>query len=518
MIFSLFNVQNFPLHWIRRIQIFLTVLTLACFIGLDLSIIKPIPVSADARDNLGAAYHLYKDGIFSRAKPTIETGESAEITPDNWRGPVVPMLLSVWLHWTDPGGDLVLGCLQKPYPGEKMFPCADPEKGKRWLERIFLFNILFLLILLIATFYAGWLVTGGWFFGYLAMVIIGLNSFMLQQVLTVMTDLHAAVWTILSALFLRMVFYSRRKILFAFLSGFFMALLILTKEIFIYFFVLVVICAVIVFVFRSTLRRSAIIVPVLAFLVPVLLLDGAWIWRNYNQFDTLQISTSRGAISARAEYLAMNWREFWVGFLYYIPNDLIPYRFRGDGLFVEKFFPRADFAHLMDTHDQNSFYRRINKPDGLVWRTTVQRTGNPTPDLETREAIARSLILESPLKNLALSIHLGFKGLFLPVGLFFQEQELLADPWVASVRYWTIHYMPFMMPSLFICTWIFLRRRDMPTLLFLSPAIYSFLIHAGATNYIVRFNAPILPIVAIGFVTLVSILWQRLQLNVFKAV
>lgn len=299
----------------------------------------------------------------------------------------------------------------------------------------------------------------------------------------------------------------RRRLAFAAASGIFLAALILTRAIFQYWlFALVILGCVQLVTQRRTRKQAgafATAAVVLAAILPVL----PWMARNHAVGGRFAVSDQRGSLLAiRAEYSEMTWPELLGGFAYYLPRapDAMK-NFRR--IVMRAVEPEVHGYRRFARSNRDGFYRRAKTQKGVVaararerpeWQRGIR--GRHGRDIALDRS-ARDVILDNWSKHVALSFVFGLRGSVVYLQRF--DLATYGRPIAAAARLLTglaEWAAMFHVPAMIAAIAILGSRRDWSRLYFFSPALFSFVVHAGATHYLPRYSDPLVPIWIVGLV------------------
>jgi hypothetical protein len=299
----------------------------------------------------------------------------------------------------------------------------------------------------------------------------------------------------------------RRRLAFAAASGVLLAMLILTRAIFLYWLFPLVVMGCAQFVMQRRTRGESGAAATLAIVSLAVLLVMPWMARNSAVGSRFAVSDQRGSLLAiRAEYSEISWSELLGGFAYYLPRAPDTLRDLRRSL-MRAVVPAAHDYQRFNRNNSGGFYRRAKRQSGAVAERAredpawmVGKRGRHGRDVALDRA-ARDLILENWTKHIGLSFVFGLRGSF----VYIQKFDLAAygSPIAAAARRlnglaeWAVI---FHVPAMFASIAILAFRRDWSRVYFFMPALFSFVIHAGTTHYLPRYSDPLIPIWIVGLV------------------
>jgi hypothetical protein len=299
----------------------------------------------------------------------------------------------------------------------------------------------------------------------------------------------------------------RRRFAFAAVSGLLLAALILTRAIFQYWLYALVVIGCIQLVMQRRTHREAGALATGVIVGVAILSVLPWMARNHAAGGRFAVSDQRGSLLAiRAEYSEITWPELAAGFTYYFPSS--PDAIRDLRWFLMRSVePDVHGYERFDRSNREGFYRRAKVQRGVVaararddpeWESGKRGRHGRDVALDRN---ARGVILDNWSKHIALSFVFGLRG-----GVVYLQQFDLSTygaPIAAATRRLTglaewaaLFHVPVMIAAIAILA----VRRDWSRLYFFSPALFSFVLHAGTTHYIPRYSDPLIPIWIVALV------------------
>jgi len=234
------------------------------------------PVKKDARQNLQAAYNLSEWGVFS-----IEPAVSGKPAADNYREPVTPFAASLLIR------------VYKKFDPALSFEDISTGKLCRAVKRINIFWAFFLLlgssVLVVFFTRSPMLATFPVCLIWLAFLR---NPAYLDTVGTEIPTAAVMVWTSVSLIMSlrsgRIVHFLGAALLFG--------MLCLTKAVFLYLTVPVVLIIFVCIVTDSYFSKVRAITATMVFMVGVTIAVGPWLSRNYNHFGSYTLTLRGGSV------------------------------------------------------------------------------------------------------------------------------------------------------------------------------------------------------------------------------
>jgi 4-amino-4-deoxy-L-arabinose transferase-like glycosyltransferase len=253
----------------------LVLMTVALCWALD-GLLTEAPIAKDARQNLMAAYNLCAWGMFS-----IEPSKSEKPSPDNYREPVMPLVIALFM---------------RAYaPLDRVSSFDDLDRGNlcRTIKRI---NLFWAFVLLLGSTV---LVVGFTRSALIAALCVALIYAVFlrnpEHIDTLCTEIPTAAVMVWTSVLLTMCVPSGRRVLF-FCAGALFGLLCLTKAVFLY---LAVPIAFIVFVCNAlapNMKKMRSLMCVVLFMAGIVAAAGPWMLRNYMHFGSFNLTQRGGAV------------------------------------------------------------------------------------------------------------------------------------------------------------------------------------------------------------------------------
>ncbi len=246
----------------------------------------------------------------------------------------------------------------------------------------------------------------------------------------------------LTYLFLFIFFFSFNKNIrprkSKFLRFFSLALIPLTNPIFYYFLIVYLLIGT----FLSYIRKEKFLTTFL--LISLSLIPSfAWSYRNYVHTDNFQI-TVRGSetVGIRAEFLDLDDRDIYAGFIYYTPGSFLTNKFKG--YFWGKVGSSSNWEVYFDRSNPESKYRKGHSKNGVVFKNMldlenvdkslsfedfVNEFGYENAALSYRNS-AFDLITQNKIKYFKTTFLFSYRGLFPE---FFQFNQNFKENFVGNL-------------------------------------------------------------------------------------
>lgn len=370
------------------------------------------PITKDARQNLRAAYNLSAWGVFS-----IEPAVSGKPPADNYREPLAPFVTSLLIRtYKNLGHTPAFEAFSK---GELC--CA--------VKRINLFWSFFLLlgsaILVVA-------LTRSSILAALTVVLIWLSFLRNPEYIdTLCTEIPTATLMLWTSVLLIRSLRSDRRVLF-FSSGCLLGILCLTRGVFLYLAVPIVLSVVIAHLTVSPGNRMRALSAGLLFIVGIALPTGPWMLRNYAHFGSFTLTLRGGAVLyGRTLRNTMNRDEVIAAFYLWGPGvykKLVKNTFLGmspedyeEGGLAARLNRSADssFAH------KDAIAERAGKPEdaisfhsqGRAERARLSRQfesrGHPNPGKAADDYLKKAglrWISKHPFRHAVMTIPFAWRG------------------------------------------------------------------------------------------------------------
>ena len=456
------------LHVISRKTVFVVVLLILGFTALaNFTILDSNPYDGDGRQYVTIAYNLKVHGVFA-----LE--DQSPLSPTNVREPAYPFLLALLMAPLGIDQDTDLQCLV----GMK----AGCERERLYLK---LADVATQLLIGLAGSAILWCLTGNVWATLAIALLLGSSTGLLTFTNIASSEVLSAFWMLIHSWGLRQIVSGNRPRLWAIMGGLVLGLLVLTKTVFLLWLGLLAAAGAGLLVWRAW--RTIAIPIILTAAIAAAVVSG-WVARNYTQLDTFAVS-QRGAqvLALRAQYGSITGREYISGYLYFTP--LV-----GQAL-LDRFFTPADWKRFV-REAPDGFKAGASGEQSLALRMNPNDPG---------QGAVMAILADLPI-HLALVPLLTYQAAFLQVGFNTLQSGDGGLGDVLVIASMVTHVL--FVPAFLLLTVRALRRRCWPLIAFLAPSIYGMALHAVATHYIPRYNAPLLAVMAVALV-LLAVGWLR---------
>lgn len=453
---------------------------------------------ADGKQMSLMGYHYATKGVMSNDR--VKFAETAN--PTDRREPLYPLLLSgVFMLYDSP---------ELKQHDVECFTVDDTCPQLYMVMKIP--NIALHILLVLATGWAAWVMTGCRVLTAAAIVIIACYSGYVAASSIFYAETLASLLFLLTSVFFYLSFFSiserndrqrglwvpasagttekmagtTKKWIYGILTGICLALLILTKAVFYYYWLFCVLAlpVLIVLALKRKMPWGALGRYVLILLCAFTVFT-PWMVRNYIYLDEFKIAGRGGEIlSIRAEYDTMPWSDYPLAYVFFIP--------RVGQEFVEKIWgkeARSRFDREMDT----SYYKRAKN------NVSESHKRAAAEDTSLTEA-ALLTIKDNIVKHIALTPAFMFRGAFMQVMVSGQSLPMwLVGPTILL----SLLFVPV---GMFMTAWAAVKR-DFRLWVFLCPAYFSYGFHAFMTHYIPRYSMPLIPVFLITLLLCIRWVW-----------
>lgn len=455
------------------ILLFLMVL-LNIWLSLVYSTTIPRP-QYDSEQYFVMAYNMAKYGVSS-----VSTEDDSGVKPDSFREPVPSFILSIPLRAMDLNQHK-LSC----FIGEKTV-CAE------LLKKVGMVNIVIVALIIISLYIAIYFVTSSHLWAIAAATLGATSSIMPSLTRVFTSELTAALFLLWHSILLYCMFNTRYRYISAIGSGVFLALLILSKAIYLYWGLCLIVALSMAMFMNGRLRSLEKILLILALVIPATSGVGAWMARNFEQFGTINVADrSISVLAIRAGYTTISWKQYFSGYLYFTP------------------YIGFDFARQVDddlagkTFDDNGA-----AGPGRQIEAGLPTTLNSSYDEQLLEIVG--LMIKNWDKQLALVPLMIYRGMFIggccsnpgsDVPIYWATQKVWKWIWPVQV-FLTLLLVPAML-------WLSVRvarKRNWVFLAFCGPVLFHFMIYGFATQFLARYSLVVYPaLITIFFLLLHSL-------------
>ena len=439
---------------------------------------RPLQKGNDASYHIRTGYNLINHGTYS-----YRLGEN--LKPDAYREPTMAAYIAMLI-----AASSTLGSVD----------ATTTLAGGDALEILRYAQLPILLLTAFGAMYFVFLITKNFFCSYVALFLTGFSYSLFFSAWSINTEHMAALFVISASISLYKIVRGAGKKYFAFL-GVSLALLVLTKAVFMYLIVFVLIFLVVLGLAGKFVKKE-LVTGLVILLAAYFALVGSWMVRNYIHFGKLYITGRAGAVLAiRAEYDMMNTREYFGSFLFWTPDNyvrkkLIP-RFFGE----KALHPGGALERLLRNNYKTGYLRQAtNKRKELI---AAYGTGMETTviDKEMRR-YARNKILSHPFRHIFVTLPIAWKGLFV------EDRYSLSVPFsmvlVSSVGISLAYFA-----SLFFLAGVGIKRRKWDLFAIALPALYLYGVNSFFTHNIPRYNQPLIPVLIVALLFVAHLLINR---------
>ncbi|MCG8571360.1 MAG: hypothetical protein MJB14_14595 [Spirochaetes bacterium] len=376
----------------------------------------------------------------------------------------------------------------------------DNPIGKKVRKKIQAVTLLLMLILILSVFFITYKFTSQLLLSFIISIIF---IFSVPLDLKCILSGNMLMW---HSYFLYLALKKTEKkilnIFYVFISGLLLALLIYTKAIYQYWFILIIFSGFVFFILikdnkkRVHFLKTSILISVITFFF-----ISPWLIRNKIKADDFSISGRKGVILAiRAEYSTMTWGEYFGSFIHYLSGQP-EYLFRFRENYLKKLYspPVYGYRRFDRNNTDDGLYRtvkwskgKVNKLANKLLEEDESLNGNPEKAITKA---AKIMLKENWFKHLMLTFTFGYRGFTIRNSYTYinMKNELL-NKIKLIIELFKVFFVPF-----FLITSIFLFiKKKYYMLFFYLPALYCYSIHAFATHFIPRYIESILPIIFIS--------------------
>ncbi len=395
-------------------------------------------------------------------------------------------------------------------------------------------NVVFLLLAGVSAFFIVLWFTRVKLLAYAALLLTTQSRELLSSADSFYTEVPAAGLMVATSVF-ALLTITRRRPIYSVLLGLVLAALVLTKTIFAYLWIFIIITFVLLDLSKKKLGRSTLTL-VGFFLVAYFIPLGAWMTRNYATSGDFSLVAERPAAEEwgiRAAYNEMRDDEFFAGFLLFFPVT----RSNINNFFPKESYERLTSFYFEDLGRRGKFYSRERElndgrdkhmekvPPGMTFRQW---------SIDTLASEMRAEMLADPWQHFRVSLLLGWRGVFrccfFGLGYDFMRSDLLlADTWgFTDWPSWS--WSPFgpvwnslvrittFLALIVVPLWFWFSQRRFETVLIVLPALYAHGLYAVASSFIPRYGFPLIPLRIVAAMLLVFLLVSALYRLGMKSV
>jgi 4-amino-4-deoxy-L-arabinose transferase-like glycosyltransferase len=345
--------------------------------------------------------------------------------------------------------------------------------------------------------------TSSYLLAYIAMFLTGASEVMRVISNHLLSENLAALMIILISLSLYKI-YKTGKIGYFVLLGLSMAVLVLTKAIFMYLiYVLVIILLILIFkkhrgIWKKFLAGAGL------FMIIYFAIVGGWMYRNYQHFNEFTITNKSGIVLYyRSALNTMTKKEFFASFIYWLPGK------DAKEAILDRIFEEEDYIKLDRRNDEG--YRMSSRKiledlqDSFIEQGYDKQESVLLADKKLRQ-MAIQRILKNPARHVLVTIPIAWKGIFIETGYSF----VLRNPnwfWLSARSVVFVNIILFFSFFYVIISSLVRRKWDI-ALFFLSP-FYLYFLNTVATHNKERYNFPLIPVMVIAAVLLADLFIRK---------
>ena len=415
------------------------------------------PVKKDAMQILAMALNAYNHGVVSKSYT------EKDILPTAYREPGYPLFMSL-------GMSVILE--RNELDVTEALESTTTETRSKVNELKYL-NVVILIAIALLSFAATNLFTRNYIISLLALVMVGNNQILKENVNLFINENFAALLILLTGFAFALTQLKNNRRCYYFTLGLILSVLTLTKAMFFYFFP-VGLLFLLYSAKRQKLPKRSALKNISLFALGFLVFTLFWIGRNYYHFDRFFLTQRGGRILAvRSAYDTMSVREYFASFLYWTPNDKAK-------KILSKYFTKEDYQNLdrdningyrhIMRHRQH-FLLKLHNDSVLVDKILLEQ--------------AKSEMLKNPVKHLLTTIPFAYRGIFVTPRLYlFDDFYIIKGTYLCFILFF----------CLFMVTIGSLIERDLPLFTFFFPAVFSYSFYSLFSHNIPRYNTALIPV------------------------
>jgi hypothetical protein len=386
-----------------------------------------------------------------------------------YKNALKPPLYSFYLSLFLPKNEDDLNCLYK-FKNEKCIEYLDFSKNVNYFTHIF--HSLFLCLFIFLLTKNLYLSTGSFLLLLSSTYFLHITNYYLSE------GLCSIILLFHSFCFYK--FFSKFKKKYLVLSSITLALLILTKAIFIYWFYLIIFLWILLillikirnynYVFTSYKLNFLNFKRLVIFFLLVTIIQFPWQIRNFYETGNFNISTQGGnVLSERVEYMKSSYQELKFSFVWYLPRSEIR----------DKIIKKLGYENfeLFDESNKNSHYRISSENERGLVLSQLDWKDKKNPKKVFNKSL--DVILEDPIKHLSLSIIFLFRGMFL------ETDESNLDNYqyyLTNLTHWPSTVV------LIIFLFIFIVKKS-KKLYLIAPSIFVIIAYSNFTDFEPRYGS-----------------------------
>jgi 4-amino-4-deoxy-L-arabinose transferase-like glycosyltransferase len=348
--------------------------------------------------------------------------------------------------------------------------------------------------------YIVFMLTRNIFYGYVALFLTGFSTSLLYAANNLCAEHLAALLMLCVSLFLYKAVKEKDTKYFV-LLGAALGLLVLTRGVFQYFIIIILIFLVFLAIVGLFKKRKLLICTII-FSITYFGLIGSWMARNYMHFGRFFI-TERGGIVLllRSECNMMNRKEYLGAFLYWAPDKYLSESLLKSFFGEDAIKPGGALERLNRLND-SSFYLRTK----AIWAKVEKEFANQKKSemVDKRlKSMAKTNILQHPVRHILATLPIGWRGLFAEHGyrLKIPGSGIVIN---SSVPTNIVYFAAF-----FFLTFLSIKNRWWELFALILPALYLYGIQTALTHNLARYNKPIIPILVIAMLFVVHYITSK---------
>jgi len=355
--------------------------------------------------------------------------------------------------------------------------------------------------------YLAYIFTRNWLLAYIVLLLTGFSEVMSIIANHLLSENLAALFIILCSLSLYKI-YETKRIVYFILMGISLAVLTLTKAIFMYFIVIVLIILIILLFKYAWKNKKKFITGIALFTVIYSVIVGGWMFRNYVHFNQWTIANKGGIVLYyRSKLDTMTTKEFMASFIYWLPGENLKEKL------LDKFFDEEDYIRLNKSMDNEEGYRRLvrndlqNLIDSYRNQGYEEQDANLYADRDLRK-IAIKNIMNNPLRHIIISIPAAWIGLWVETGY----KVVLVNQNAFFIEFRSALFIPLILYACFFASAIWsIIKKKWGILLFLIPSLYLYLMNSFVTHGKERYNYPLIPILNISVILIIFFIINKIK-------
>lgn len=427
---------------------------------------RPLDKSSDANHYMKMGYNFIKHQTYS-------PDNSPNPVPSTYREPGYPTYVGLAIgldsELRSMGMDELLG-------------------GGRGLVGLRKAQIPLLLLAGFLTMYAVYSLTGSMGLGYVGFLLVGLSMSLMTSIYTLKLEhFLAPLLLIVSIFFYKLV--QKQSWKYFVLCGLSLGVLVLTRAVFMYLNIFMVLFLAYLG-FSKLIARRKLILGTLLFLACYFVIVGSWQIRNYIHFKSMRLAGRGGVVlSVRSQYNMMTAKEYFGSFLYWTPDSYIK------GNLIKALYGKGAWqeggalGRLNRSNYSDGYYRTGRAVRDRLIREYGAKGETSEVDKGVRKA-AFGKILSHPFRHIFTTLPIGWRGLFAEKGY------ALRAPFVAAVMSSVLINLAYF-GSLFFVAIRSIRLKQWDILSLLLPGLYLYGINSFMTHNIPRYSIPVIPLLSV---------------------